>query len=221
MGRGKIDIRRIENSSSRQVTFSKRRVGLAKKAQELSILCDAEVGLIIFSSAGKKFEFASSSMTKVIERYMRCAEEETQVLDHHNKDDHDQWHQEIRSLMKQVETSQSTYKHMIGEDILNLNLQELHHLEQKLDMGLSRVRSRKDYVLLERMEELNRKGKQLDVENKDLKNKIMGIQKLLEMAIPQQTSPPLDVVPFLVQPSQPNLHTSPNNPITSLQLFKT
>ncbi|TXG55895.1 hypothetical protein EZV62_017208 [Acer yangbiense] len=42
MGRGKIEIKRIENANSRQVTFSKRRAGLLKKAQELAILCDAE-----------------------------------------------------------------------------------------------------------------------------------------------------------------------------------
>lgn len=60
MGRGKIVIRRIDNSTNRQVTFSKRRNGLLKKAKELAILCDAEVGVIIFSSTGKLHEFASS-----------------------------------------------------------------------------------------------------------------------------------------------------------------
>ncbi|GKV26608.1 hypothetical protein SLEP1_g35873 [Rubroshorea leprosula] len=60
MGRGKIVIRRIDNSTSRQVTFSKRRNGLLKKAKELSILCDAEVGLIIFSSTNKLYEYANT-----------------------------------------------------------------------------------------------------------------------------------------------------------------
>ncbi|KAK3009279.1 hypothetical protein RJ639_014322 [Escallonia herrerae] len=60
MGRGKIVIRRIDNSASRQVTFSKRRNGLLKKAKELSILCDAEVGLVIFSSTGKLYDYAST-----------------------------------------------------------------------------------------------------------------------------------------------------------------
>ncbi|KAJ1396551.1 hypothetical protein SESBI_32475 [Sesbania bispinosa] len=60
MGRGKIAIRRIDNSTSRQVTFSKRRNGLLKKARELSILCDAEVGLIVFSSTGKLYDYAST-----------------------------------------------------------------------------------------------------------------------------------------------------------------
>lgn len=53
-------IRRIDNSTSRQVTFSKRRSGLLKKAKELAILCDAEVGVLIFSSTGKLYDFASS-----------------------------------------------------------------------------------------------------------------------------------------------------------------
>ncbi|XP_042990314.1 agamous-like MADS-box protein AGL16 isoform X5 [Carya illinoinensis] len=60
MGRGKIVIRRIDNSTSRQVTFSKRRNGLLKKAKELAILCDAEVGVVIFSSTGKLHDFAST-----------------------------------------------------------------------------------------------------------------------------------------------------------------
>ncbi|KAI3883589.1 hypothetical protein MKX03_016271, partial [Papaver bracteatum] len=60
MGRGKIVIRRIDNSTSRQVTFSKRRNGLLKKAKELAMLCDAEVSLIIFSSTGKLYDCAST-----------------------------------------------------------------------------------------------------------------------------------------------------------------
>ncbi|RWV85133.1 hypothetical protein GW17_00053099 [Ensete ventricosum] len=62
MVRGKIVIRRIDNSTSRQVTFSKRRNGLMKKAKELAILCDAEVGLVIFSSTGRLYDFASTRL---------------------------------------------------------------------------------------------------------------------------------------------------------------
>jgi hypothetical protein len=61
MVRGKTEMKRIENATSRQVTFSKRRNGLLKKAFELSVLCDAEVALIIFSPRGKLYEFSSSS----------------------------------------------------------------------------------------------------------------------------------------------------------------
>ncbi|KAG6520805.1 hypothetical protein ZIOFF_017866 [Zingiber officinale] len=43
MGRGKIEIKLIENTTNRQVTFCKRRNDLLKKAYELSVLCEAEV----------------------------------------------------------------------------------------------------------------------------------------------------------------------------------
>lgn len=215
MGRGKIDIRRIESSSSRKVTFAKRRVGLVKKAQELSILCDAEVGLIVFSPAGKLFEFASTSMLEVVDRYMKFTKER-QILDHHEKDNHDPWHQEIRCLMKQVETLQSTCKHMKGEDIMNLNLKDLHQLEQQICIGLSHIKARKDHLLLEEIEALKHKEKQLHVETKGLNDKIMEIHKLLEMATSQPKN--TTIPPFLIQPHQPNLRDSQKSPITSLQL---
>ncbi|KAL5713901.1 hypothetical protein ACHQM5_015935 [Ranunculus cassubicifolius] len=59
MGRGKIEIKRIENSTNRQVTFSKRRNGILKKAKEIAILCEAKVSLVIFTSNSKMFEFNS------------------------------------------------------------------------------------------------------------------------------------------------------------------
>jgi len=61
MGRGPVQLRRIENKINRQVTFSKRRNGLLKKAHEISVLCDAEVALIVFSTKGKLYEYSSHS----------------------------------------------------------------------------------------------------------------------------------------------------------------
>ncbi|XP_021804055.1 MADS-box protein AGL42-like [Prunus avium] len=65
MVRGKIEMKRIENATSRQVTFSKRRNGLLKKAFELSVLCDAQVSVIIFSQKGRLYEFSSSEYVSV------------------------------------------------------------------------------------------------------------------------------------------------------------
>uniref|UniRef100_A0A453GD06 MADS-box domain-containing protein n=1 Tax=Aegilops tauschii subsp. strangulata TaxID=200361 RepID=A0A453GD06_AEGTS len=58
--RGRVELRRIEDRTSRQVRFSKRRAGLFKKAFELAVLCDAEVSLLVFSPAGRLYEYASS-----------------------------------------------------------------------------------------------------------------------------------------------------------------
>ncbi|KAM3341103.1 hypothetical protein P3S68_028738 [Capsicum galapagoense] len=61
MGRGKVDLRKIENKINKHETFSKRRGGLVKKAHEILLLCDAEVALIVFSQKGKIFEYSSDS----------------------------------------------------------------------------------------------------------------------------------------------------------------
>uniref|UniRef100_A0A8R7UD83 MADS-box domain-containing protein n=1 Tax=Triticum urartu TaxID=4572 RepID=A0A8R7UD83_TRIUA len=63
MVRGKIVIRRIEDMSSRKVTFSKRRHGLLKKTRELAILCNVQVGVIVFSLTGRIYAYASSTTT--------------------------------------------------------------------------------------------------------------------------------------------------------------
>ncbi|XP_042471470.1 truncated transcription factor CAULIFLOWER D-like [Zingiber officinale] len=56
MGRGRVEVRRIENKINRQVTFSKRKVGLLKKAELLR-----RISLIILSSRGKLFDFSTAS----------------------------------------------------------------------------------------------------------------------------------------------------------------
>uniref|UniRef100_A0A8C1I5L4 Myocyte enhancer factor 2A n=2 Tax=Cyprinus carpio TaxID=7962 RepID=A0A8C1I5L4_CYPCA len=69
MGRKKIQITRIMDERNRQVTFTKRKFGLMKKAYELSVLCDCEIALIIFNSSNKLFQYASTDMDKVLLKY--------------------------------------------------------------------------------------------------------------------------------------------------------
>lgn len=73
MGRKKIRIARIAEERNRHVTFQKRKSGLLKKAMELSVLCDAEIAVLVFSPAGaagppKLFDYASSSLTSSLHR---------------------------------------------------------------------------------------------------------------------------------------------------------
>jgi len=69
MGRKKIQISRINDERNRQVTFTKRKFGLMKKAYELSVLCDCEIALIIFNSSNKLFQYASTDMDKILLKY--------------------------------------------------------------------------------------------------------------------------------------------------------
>lgn len=72
MGRRKLEIKKIEDKNSRQVTFSKRRSGLMKKAKELSVLCDVEVAVVIFSTRGKLYDFCSTNRFFYYYYYCYC-----------------------------------------------------------------------------------------------------------------------------------------------------
>ena len=70
MGRRKIEIVRIDNERHRQVTFTKRKGGLIKKATELSILCDAEVAVIIFTDNQKMSIYASGKADETVRKFL-------------------------------------------------------------------------------------------------------------------------------------------------------
>ncbi|XP_010541168.1 PREDICTED: agamous-like MADS-box protein AGL29 [Tarenaya hassleriana] len=75
MGRRKIEMEKVQDMNTRQVTFSKRRTGLFKKASELATLCNAEVGIVVFSPGGKPFSYGKPSVEAVTERFINDFEE--------------------------------------------------------------------------------------------------------------------------------------------------
>uniref|UniRef100_A0A804M447 Uncharacterized protein n=1 Tax=Zea mays TaxID=4577 RepID=A0A804M447_MAIZE len=157
MGRGKVQLKRIENKINRQVTFSKRRSGLLKKAHEISVLCDAEVALIIFSTKGKLYEYSTDScMDKILERYERYSYAE-KVLISAEYETQGNWCHEYRKLKAKVETIQKCQKHLMGEDLETLNLKELQQLEQQLESSLKHIRTRKSQLMVESISALQRK----------------------------------------------------------------
>ncbi|KAB2055725.1 hypothetical protein ERO13_A11G050000v2 [Gossypium hirsutum] len=172
MGRGKIAIRRIDNSASRQVTFSKRRKGLIKKAKELAILCDAEVGLVIFSSSGKLYEFASTSMKTVIERYNTLKEEHQQLSNPSSEVKF--WQREAAILKQQLQNLQDNHRQLMGEQLYGLRVEDLQNLENQLEMSLKGVRMKKERILTNEIEELNRRGSLIHQENVELFKKVYG-----------------------------------------------
>ncbi|XP_074592340.1 MADS-box transcription factor 23-like [Curcuma longa] len=170
MGRGKIVIRRIDDTTSRQVTFSKRRTGLLKKAKELAILCDAEVGVAVFSSTGRLYEFSNTSMKSVIERYTKSKEE--QHVFTCSSSEVKAWQRETASLRQQLHNLQENHRQLIGQDLSGLSVKDLQNLESKLETSLCSVRMKKDQLLIEAIQELDRKGKLMQQDNIELYKKV-------------------------------------------------
>ncbi|XVE72292.1 hypothetical protein DITRI_Ditri11bG0027500 [Diplodiscus trichospermus] len=124
MGRERVELKRIENKINRQVTFAKRRNELLKKAYELSVLCDAEVALIIFSNRGKLYEFCSSpSMLKTLERYQKCSYCAVEVTK--STKELESSYREYMKLKARCEGLQRTQRNLLGEELRPLNSKEL------------------------------------------------------------------------------------------------
>ncbi|GMP38800.1 hypothetical protein CsSME_00009924 [Camellia sinensis var. sinensis] len=174
MGRGKTVLRRIDNSTSRQVTFSKRRNGLLKKAKELSILCDAEVGVIVISSTKRFYEFASSSMRSIFERYNK-GDDEHQLLSPTSEAKF--WQREAESLRQQLNYLQESHRQLMGEELSGLSVKDLENLESQLETSLKCIRAKKDQILTDEIKEVNHQGVIIHQENMKLFKEINALRK--------------------------------------------
>ncbi|KAK8572314.1 hypothetical protein V6N13_047918 [Hibiscus sabdariffa] len=144
MGRGKIEIKRIENSSNRQVTYSKRRNGIMKKAKEITVLCDAKVSLIIFASSGKMHEYCSPStkLIDILDQYQKTSGKKLWDAKHENLSN------EIDRIKKENDNMQIELRHLKGEDITSLPYKELMALEDALETGLTCIRAKQASMLI-------------------------------------------------------------------------
>ncbi|PKA66784.1 MADS-box transcription factor 2 [Apostasia shenzhenica] len=206
MGRGKIEIKRIENSTNRQVTFSKRRNGIMKKAREISVLCDAQVSLVIFSSLGKMSEYCSPSTTlsKMLERYQQNSGKKLWDAKHENLS------AEIDRIKKENDNMQIELRHLKGEDVNSLNPKELIPIEEALQNGLASVREKQmDFLKM-----LKKKEMMLEEENKRLtyllhhqQLAMEGSMRDLDISYHQKDREFASQMPmtFRLQPIQPNL----------------
>ncbi|XP_058761317.1 MADS-box protein EJ2-like [Vicia villosa] len=170
MGRGRVELKRIENKINRQVTFAKRRNGVLKKAYELSVLCDAEVALIIFSNRGKLYEFSSTScMMKTLEKYHKYS---YSALETNQQANDAQNYQEYVRLKANVEILQRSQRNLLGEDIAQMNTNELQQIENQLETALKSIRSKKTQFMLDQLADLHNRETVLVETNHALRSKL-------------------------------------------------
>ncbi|KAI4319170.1 hypothetical protein MLD38_032802 [Melastoma candidum] len=184
MGRGKVELKRIENTINRQVTFAKRRNGLLKKAYELSVLCDTEVGLIIFSNRGNLYEFCSgSSMAKTLEKYQKCSY--AALEKHFSIQEMQDNYQDYLKLKGWVEMLQKCQRNLLGEDLASLDSKELEQLEHQLETSLKQVCSTKTQSMLDQLADLQNKEHALLETNKALRRKLDEFNSLTRIPFQQ------------------------------------
>ncbi|XP_006655913.1 MADS-box transcription factor 55 [Oryza brachyantha] len=183
MARERREIRRIESAAARQVTFSKRRRGLFKKAEELAVLCDADVALVVFSSTGKLSQFASSSMNEIIDKYTTHSKNLGKP-DKQPSIDLNLEHSKCSSLNEQLAEASLQLRQMRGEELDGLSVEELQRMEKNLEAGLQRVLCTKDRQFMEEIGELQQKGIQLAEENMRLRNQMPQVPSAGMLAVP-------------------------------------
>ncbi|KAI4298186.1 hypothetical protein L6164_031775 [Bauhinia variegata] len=176
MGRGKIEIKRIENTTNRQVTFCKRRNGLLKKAYELSVLCDAEVALIVFSTRGRLYEYANNSVKATIERYKKACSDSTGGGSA-SEINAQYYQQEAAKLRQQINNLQNNNRQMMGEALSTLTVKDLKNLETRLEKGIGRIRSKKNELLFAEIEYMQKREIDLHNNNQLLRAKIAETER--------------------------------------------
>ncbi|XP_016457481.1 MADS-box transcription factor 23-like [Nicotiana tabacum] len=176
MGRGKIEIKMIENTNSRQVTFSKRRQGLMKKAKELAILCDAEVGVLVFSNTGKLYQFASSSMENILSRYNKAPESSELTTIENVAAEHES-QPEVNELRAEVALLRQVQSRLMGKELEGLNFKDLQQLEHQLSEGILAVKDKKEQVLLGKIEKSLLQEKKVSLENEALREQIEELRR--------------------------------------------
>ncbi|KAJ8467450.1 hypothetical protein OPV22_030002 [Ensete ventricosum] len=169
--RGRVELRRVEDRISRQVRFSKRRSGLFKKAYELAVLCDAEVALVVFSPAGKLYEFSSIlSLEKTIDRYQKFMKEERYFGKHDDQKQNSEQgfaHSEGNSKLLEI------VERFFGTDFDKLNMDDLDGLENDICHALKWIRSRKNKLMMDSLGNLSSKEKSLLEERRLLQSAVI------------------------------------------------
>ncbi|XP_020153239.1 MADS-box transcription factor 3 isoform X2 [Aegilops tauschii subsp. strangulata] len=231
MGRGRIEIKRIENTTNRQVTFCKRRNGLLKKAYELSVLCDAEVALIVFSSRGRLYEYSNNSVKATIERYKK-ANSDTSNSGTVAEVNAQYYQQESSKLRQQISSLQNSNRSLVRDSVSTMTLRDLKQLEGRLEKGIAKIRARKNELMYAEVEYMQKREMELHNDNIYLRSKVSenerGQQPMNMMASGSTSSeydhmvPPFDSRNFLqaniLQQQQQQQHYSQQLQPTALQL---
>ncbi|KAM0860601.1 hypothetical protein ACQ4PT_046424 [Festuca glaucescens] len=219
MARGKVQLRRIENPVHRQVTFCKRRAGLLKKARELSVLCDADIGIIVFSSHGKLYDLATTgTMDGLIERYKSVSGEGMSADGSGDREwlvyssfsnrfpNHHDPKQEAMVLKQEIDLLQKGLRYIYGNRANeHMSVEELNALERYLEIWMFNIRSAKMQIMIQEIQALKSKASMLKAANEILQEKIVEQHGLIDvgMTIADQQNGHFSTFPLIEEITNP------------------
>nr|CAJ44129.1 deficiens protein [Misopates orontium] len=164
MARGKIQIKRIENQTNRQVTYSKRRNGLFKKAHELSVLCDAKVSIIMISSTQKLHEYISptTATKQLFDQYQKAVGVDLWSSHYEKMQEHLKKLNEVnRNLRREI-------RQRMGESLNDLGYEQIVNLIEDMDNSLKLIRERKYKVISNQIDTSKKKVRNVEEIHRNL-----------------------------------------------------
>ncbi|PPS10863.1 hypothetical protein GOBAR_AA09792 [Gossypium barbadense] len=143
MGRKRLLIKRIDNPCSRQIAYSKRGKGILKKATELSTLCGADVGLLMFSPTGSRISFfviwTGMMISVVLVRKPETFEGRLETLE-----------RKLCELNRKIYEAQEKMR-SYSPDVSNIySIAEAQHHQQFVTKAIQRIEKFKKTKLLEK-----------------------------------------------------------------------
>ncbi|KAL7261842.1 hypothetical protein ACSBR1_000273 [Camellia fascicularis] len=226
MARGKIQIKRIENSTNRQVTYSKRRNGLFKKANELTVLCDAKVSIIMVSSTGKLHEFISPSTStkQMYDQYQKALGIDLWCSHYERMQAH------LKKLKDVNKNLRTEIRQRMGDCLNDLSHEELCGLEQDMESSVKIIRDRKYKVLNNQIETQKKKKRNVEEIHRNLLHQVNSKEEdpqygLVDNGVDYNSILGFSngghgILALRLQPNHHNLHDGAGSDLTTYALLE-
>jgi len=227
MARGKIQNKRIENSTNRQVTYSKRRNGLFKKANELTVLCDAQVSIIMISSTGKLHEYISpaTSTKQLLDLYQKARGIDVWSSHYEKMQEHLKKLKEVnRSLRREI-------RQRMGESLTGLSFEDLRVLVEDMESSLKIIRERKYKMISNQIDTHKKKVRNVEEIHRSLLHEFDGYGEDpqyglvdnggdYESVIRYTNGGAHGILALRLQPNHHNLHSGAGSDLTTFALLE-
>ncbi|KAK6256813.1 hypothetical protein QUC31_000272 [Theobroma cacao] len=225
MARGKIQIKLIENATNRQVTYSKRRNGLFKKANELTVLCDARASIIMFSSTGKLHEFISPSTStkQIYDQYQKVLGVDLWTT-HYEK-----MQEQLKKLKEVNRNLRKEIRQRMGDCLNDVSFEDLQALEQEMETSVKLIRDRKYRVISNQIDTSRKKVRNVEEIHRNLLHELDAIKEDpyglvdnggdYDTIIGYQNGGPR-IFALRLQPNHPNLHSGGGSDLTTYPLLE-